>query len=75
VRDAAANETFGNQADPQFLSTNPSVTATGFGFVFIGTNGATPPTAMMWTKACRHLSQASAQTRCSPARKLRAVFS
>ena len=27
------------------------------------------------TRACRHLSQASAQTRCSPARKLRAVFS
>jgi len=26
-------------------------------------------------RACRHLSQASAQTKCSPARKLRAVFS
>jgi hypothetical protein len=26
-------------------------------------------------RVCRHLSQASAQTRCSPARKLRAVFS
>jgi len=26
-------------------------------------------------RACRHLSQASAQTRCSPARKLHAVFS
>jgi hypothetical protein len=26
-------------------------------------------------RACRHLSQVSAQTRCSPARKLRAVFS
>jgi hypothetical protein len=28
-----------------------------------------------FARACRHLSQVSAQTRCSPARKLRAVFS
>ena len=27
------------------------------------------------TRACRHLSQANAQTKCSPARKFRAVFS
>ena len=27
------------------------------------------------TRACRHLSQTSAHTRCSPARKFRAVFS
>jgi hypothetical protein len=27
------------------------------------------------TRVCRHLSQTSAQTRCNPARKFRAVFS
>ena len=27
------------------------------------------------TRACRHLSQASEQTKCNPARKFRAVFS
>src|SRR5882724_1566789 len=28
-----------------------------------------------FTRVCRHLSQTSAQTRCNPARKFRAVFS
>jgi hypothetical protein len=31
--------------------------------------------ARILARACRHLSQASAHTRCSPARKFRAVFS
>ena len=30
---------------------------------------------LLITRACRHLSQAKAQTKCRPARKLRAVFS
>jgi hypothetical protein len=35
-----------------------------------------PPTrATGFARACRHLSQTSAQTRCNPARKFRAVFS
>ena len=33
------------------------------------------PNSFDLARACRHLSQVSAQTRCSPARKLRAVFS
>ena len=48
--------------------------------IWISSNrkGIPPMRADSWnryTRACPHLSQASAQTSCSPARKLRAVFS
>ena len=39
---------------------------TNLGFIVIG---------VFLTRACGHLSQASAQTKCNPARKFRAVFS
>jgi hypothetical protein len=57
-------------------------------FLAVGAQGGADPSPLFSTKsylsrypdvaaarACPHLSQASAQTSCNPARKLRAVFS
>lgn len=58
TKDAVANETYGGGSapnggnDPQNFNTgtNPSVTATGFGFAFVGIQfGAALPTALSWT--------------------------
>jgi hypothetical protein len=46
---ATGNETFANQPDPQFLSASITVPSSGFGVAFVGTFGATPPTAVTWT--------------------------
>ena len=57
-------------ASRQFASTLPYVTGQT-----LNSNGISSAEDFGQTRACRHLSQASAQARWMPARKLRAVFS
>jgi len=53
TRDAAGNETFGNQADNQWLSAHPTgitVNSSGFGVAIVAKiSGGAQPTAVTWT--------------------------